>query len=530
MKGPDRITIVIQKLNSDDFEYPLIFDDAVSDLTIRSDPYVSDKDRVFFYDSEQRKVNSFEITKIDLENCKQNLKSKNVNLFNQNFRQTRVLLLDASSRFDLAKSLSRTDPRQDNGLPLLQDFCQKPKSQDKLQEVFQTAFHMSIILDRYTPGLLSFKVGGIDDFDNSAIPKDYDKLIHYMKNFPYLDEQGDGFKSFVGIIVSILTRKNRIILIDEPEAFLHSTQAKILGRWIIQESLKSNNQIIMATHSPAFVDSFSRFEEVNILRVERNNDMTRFTQLKPATINKFNKDPILSNLSMLDSVFYYGVILCEGDRDRVVHRAAYNKLINQNEDILFINTNGKQGIKNVIPILKETEIKFRIITDFDLLLNKSEFFKVVKALDKNSKLTTEIIDGRNAIDSLIYGDSESKIVSSLCDEISIYINSIKTLEDKSVRQFKDSISRLVSQSKAEQIKKYGLKGFGVNDRRKVGSLLNKCKLIGLYLAPYGEVENFIPIKKRKDNWLSPALERISNGLIPKGSIKFLTNIDRSIRS
>ncbi len=200
-----------------------------------------------------------------------------------------------------------------------------------------------------------------------------------MKNFPYLDEQGDGFKSFVGIVVSILTCKNRIILIDEPEAFLHSTQAKILGRWIIQESLKLYNQIIMATHSPAFVDSFSRFEEVNILRVERDNDMTQFTQLKPATINKFNKDPILSNLSMLDSVFYYGVILCEGDRDRVVYRAAYNKLMNQYEDILFINTNGKQGIKNVIPILKETEIKFRIITDFDLLLNKSEFFKVVKA-------------------------------------------------------------------------------------------------------------------------------------------------------
>ncbi len=177
MKSPDRITIVIQKLSSNDFEYPLIFDDAVSDLTIRSDPYISDKERVFFYDSEQRKVNSFEITKIDLENCKQNLKSKDVNLFNQNFRQTRVLLLDASSRLDLAKSLSPTDPRQDNGLPLLQAFCQKPTNQDKLQEVFQTAFHMSIILDRYTPGLLSFKVGGIGDFENSAIPKDYDKLI-----------------------------------------------------------------------------------------------------------------------------------------------------------------------------------------------------------------------------------------------------------------------------------------------------------------------------------------------------------------
>ncbi len=150
-------------------------------------------------------------------------------------------------------------------------------------------------------------------------------------------------------------------------------------------------------------------------------------------------------------------------------------------------------------------------------------------MDKNSKLPTKIIDGRNAIDSLIYGESESKIVSSLSDKISMYINSIKTLEDKSVRQFKDSISQIISQSKTEQIKKYGLKGFGVNDRRKVRSLLNKCRSIGLYLAPYGEVENFIPIKVRKENWLSPALGRISKGRIPKSSTAFMTDIDQSVR-
>lgn len=45
-----------------------------------------------------------------------------------------------------------------------------------------------------------------------------------MKPYTMLQEQGDGFRSFVGIVLSILLSKDKIILIDEPEAFLHPTQ------------------------------------------------------------------------------------------------------------------------------------------------------------------------------------------------------------------------------------------------------------------------------------------------------------------
>lgn len=538
MKGQDRITVILDKINSSDIEYPNSFDDvatetntdATKDTKILNNPEIIDKKRVLFYDSEIKKLNSFEITNVDLKSCKEGFENKKLDLFDQYFRKTKVLLLDASSRLDMAKSIPPVDARQTNELPLLQAFSQQLANQIKLEKIFQKAFNMSIKIDYLTPGTISFRVGKTGELNNSVIPKDYKRAQKYLQKFRYLDEQGDGFKGFVGIIVSILSCRNRIILIDEPEAFLHSTQSKILGYWIAKESLRTNNQIIIATHSTAFVDSFSKFNQVNILRVERCDNRTQFSQLKADTINKFNQDAVLSNLPMLDSIFYNGVVLCEGDRDRVVYRAAYSKKINQNEDILFINTNGKQGIKNVIPILKETRIRFTVITDFDLILNKKEFFEVIKMLDTDNKITNIIIESRNAMDEVFFGESENKIVISLSDQLSSYIDSIKGLENKSVKQFKNSINQIIGRSRTEQIKKNGLKAFNVTDRRRVRSLLNKCNILGLYLAPYGEVENFIPLRQKKVNWLSPALENISNNEIPAISINFLKAIDHSMKS
>lgn len=57
-------------------------------------------------------------------------------------------------------------------------------------------------------------------------------------------------------------------------------------------------------------------------------------------MNKISKNPLLSNFSILESLFYKGVILCEGDTDRIFYRSLLNKVRDNNEDILFINTNG----------------------------------------------------------------------------------------------------------------------------------------------------------------------------------------------
>ena len=56
-----------------------------------------------------------------------------------------------------------------------------------------------------------------------------------MRQFQTLDEQGDGFRSYVGVVLSVLLSEGRTILLDEPEAFLHPMQARRLGAWLAEQ-------------------------------------------------------------------------------------------------------------------------------------------------------------------------------------------------------------------------------------------------------------------------------------------------------
>ncbi|MGZ3471666.1 MAG: AAA family ATPase [Isosphaeraceae bacterium] len=57
-----------------------------------------------------------------------------------------------------------------------------------------------------------------------------------MQNYEQLDEQGDGIRSFVGIVVALLILNRGLFLIDEPEAFLHPPQAYRIGAFIAEQS------------------------------------------------------------------------------------------------------------------------------------------------------------------------------------------------------------------------------------------------------------------------------------------------------
>jgi predicted ATPase len=61
-------------------------------------------------------------------------------------------------------------------------------------------------------------------------------LLRYKK-MPRLDTQGDGMRSFTSILLDTFTSEYTVTLIDEPEAFLHPPQARLLGK-------------ILATHNP----------------------------------------------------------------------------------------------------------------------------------------------------------------------------------------------------------------------------------------------------------------------------------------
>lgn len=53
-----------------------------------------------------------------------------------------------------------------------------------------------------------------------------------LESYKQVQDQGDGIKSFTGILLYLMMENYCTFLIDEPESFLHPPQARILGQII----------------------------------------------------------------------------------------------------------------------------------------------------------------------------------------------------------------------------------------------------------------------------------------------------------
>jgi predicted ATPase len=60
-------------------------------------------------------------------------------------------------------------------------------------------------------------------------------------------------KAFTGIITALTAGDPHVVLIDEPEAFLHPSLASMLGVEVSRAAVSSDKRVFVSTHSPFFV-------------------------------------------------------------------------------------------------------------------------------------------------------------------------------------------------------------------------------------------------------------------------------------
>ncbi|MES2267219.1 MAG: hypothetical protein V4520_10685 [Bacteroidota bacterium] len=104
------------------------------------------------------------------------------------------------------------------------------QTNDKLNaefsEYFKSAFGQDIIVNFGAGSVVPLHVGNKPE-TNSKKDRVSTKYLEELSHLGQLDNQGDGMKSFVGVLLPILTQNFSILFIDEPEAFLHPPQASI---------------------------------------------------------------------------------------------------------------------------------------------------------------------------------------------------------------------------------------------------------------------------------------------------------------
>ena len=117
-----------------------------------------------------------------------------------------------------------------------------------------------------------------------------------LDKYPQAQDQGDGIKSFTGILLSLMLGYHRTYLIDEPESFLHPPQARIMGR-AIGERLSDFQQAFISTHSEEILKGLldSAPNRVKIIRITRDSNTNDFKLLSNEEVKAFWKDPLLKH-------------------------------------------------------------------------------------------------------------------------------------------------------------------------------------------------------------------------------------------
>lgn len=391
-----------------------------------------------------------------------------------------------------------------------------------INNLVKCAFDKEIKFDFTVPQRLLFRVG--DDF--SSIPVDPRDARLPMEQYDKLDNQGDGIRSFVGITAALLAIKRNVILIDEPEAFLHPPQAVRIGKFIAEQANRnSNRQIILATHSTDLLHGIlSETKDVTIIRIDRKDRTNYFNILDLNHLDKLVNDPLLSSSRVFDGLFYSGVTVVEADSDRRFYQTAC-RMRRNNLDLHFVNADNKQTVPTISMLYREMGVRCVGIVDFDVLNNMSEFKKQLDALDLSETVISEMLTIRKEIAEVakeLPPDDRLRDVERQIRNLFLSVTKIQernfACQDEAKREKErlldqiDSTLRRISDSTKnwKEFKEKGREALPTEIQLRFDKLWVTCSQKGLFINPCGELESMmtsmmIPYTTDKRGWIKQAL-------------------------
>ena len=77
-----------------------------------------------------------------------------------------------------------------------------------------------------------------------------DSSAKFHKAAKHINEFSDGVQAFTGLVMTVIAGEERIMLVDEPEAFLHPSLANLLGKKLSTVMSNRSGNLLVSTHSP----------------------------------------------------------------------------------------------------------------------------------------------------------------------------------------------------------------------------------------------------------------------------------------
>ncbi len=293
-------------------------------------------------------------------------------LYCKYFLKFYTLLLDGHTRMRLTLGKEGGDLQSSPSNSLSALFRDDEKRKE-VRRIINDAFGFYFVIDPTDLGKLKIRMSKDAPVNETQERGVHEEAVEFHGKAKKIDEYSDGVKAFTGIILELVAGDPMVLLIDEPEAFLHPSLAYNLGKEVSATALTQNKNIFVSTHSSNFIMGCVRSNAaVNIVRLTYSQGEATARLLPNEKLLQIMRNPLLRSTKVVDGLFYDAVIVTEADTDRAFYQEINERLLSYSPEkgianCLFINAQNKQTVYQIIKPLRELGIPAVAIVDIDIL-------------------------------------------------------------------------------------------------------------------------------------------------------------------
>ncbi|MFM0513294.1 ATP-dependent nuclease [Paraburkholderia sp. RL17-373-BIF-A] len=381
--------------------------------------------------------------------------STNINAFCQWYLTHYTLILDGRNRINLVNQQGAGDLQRPPESSFQVLFRDDSKRHEVRRMVFE-AFGRHFVLDPTLLGQLRIRLSDrapVDDMEERGI---HAEAVRFHAASQLIEAASDGVKAFTGIVTEVMAGDPSVILVDEPEAFLHPSLAAKLGHEVARAALSSDKRVFASTHSPQFVmGCIQSGAPINIIRLTYRGGVATARVLPSGEILELMRHPLLRSTGVLSGLFYEFVVVTESDADRAFYQEVNERLVAHKPELgipncLFLNAQNKQTVQTLLKPLRKLGIPAAGIVDVDVLK-----------------------DG---------GSNWTNLLSSA---------EVPQLSHGALATMRAAIKAAMNATGKDMKRDGGLQILQPADRQAAEDLLAQLRLYGIFVVPGGELESWL---------------------------------------
>lgn len=393
-----------------------------------------------------------------------------------------TIRLDGRTRFNLVTAQQRGDLRLPPGNHLAALF-QADGARSEVRKLIADAFKLYFVLDATGAGdLLRVRLSKRppkDDIEERSLTA---QAIEFHRNASEIGEFSDGVQAFVGLIAALHSLDHRVLLVDEPEAFLHPTLARRLGSVLTSLAADRQASLLMATHSAdLLLGCLEKRDSVAVVRLTYEAGTATARSLPPTELAALRTDPLLRSSRAISGLFHRAVVVTEADADRAFYDEVNRRLTEIGrgvDDALFLNAQNLQTIRRLVRPLRMVGVPAAAVADLDVLRDDNNSWRLLM-----EDCGIPVIDQAQL-------DKERQAVVTAIQALPAAMN-----------------GKLA-------IKHGGVRALEAADQALARALLTKVAEYGLFVVPGGELESWLiglgVAASNKADWIVDVFNRLGD--------------------